>query len=140
MDSLLDRLVGLWQMTGSVRGKPVAYTLDGKRVLQGRFVELHMEDVSRPPAYEARVFIGVESSGSRYLAHWLDSFGAAYSIPHATGEARGDTLFLRFPYPEGAFRDTFVYRRSADTWYFRLETADSSGAWRLFAEYEVFRR
>ena len=140
MDSLLEHLVGAWRMTGSVRGRPVAYAMDGVRVLQRRFVELHMKDVTRPPTYEARVFIGVDSVGGRYIAHWLDRFGAAYSIPHAIGEQRGDTLLLRFPYPDGAFRDTFVYHRRSDSWDFRLESADSTGSWRLFAEYEVRRR
>jgi hypothetical protein len=140
MDSLLGRLVGHWQMTGAVRGQPASYNLDATRVLQGSFVELHMEDVGQPPAYEARVFIGVDSAGGRYIAHWLDRFGAAYSIPHATGGARGDSLWLDFPYPSGAFRDTFVYDRRTDTWYFRLEAADSAGGWGLFAEYQVRRR
>jgi hypothetical protein len=140
MDALLDHLVGRWRMTGSVRGQPATYTLDGARVLQGRFVELHMEDVNQPPAYEARVFIGVDSGGSQYIAHWLDKFGAAYSIPHATGHARGDTLVLTFSYPTGPFRDTFVYHRPTDSWHFRLEAADSTRAWRLFAEYHVRRR
>lgn len=138
-DSLLQRLVGQWRMTGSVRGKPVAYTLDANRVLQGRFVELHMTDVSRPPQYEARVFIGADTAGG-YIAHWLDNTGASYSVPPATGEARGDTVLLTFPYPHGAFRDTFVYDRRADVWRFRLDAADSTGGWRLFAEYEVRRR
>jgi hypothetical protein len=140
MEGLLDRLVGKWQMTGSVRGRPVTYTLDATRVLQGRFVELHMEDVNRPPAYEARVFLGVDSAGSRYIVHWLDRFGAAFSIPHATGHARGDTIVFTFPYPTGAFRDTFVYDPRGDRWYFRLESADSTGGWRLFADYHVQRR
>ena len=140
MDALLERLVGRWTMVGFVRGKPVTYTLDAARVLQGRFVELHMEDVNRPPAYEARVFIGVDSARGRYIAHWLDKFGAAFSIPHATGEARGDTLLLTFPYPGGAFRDTFVYDQTRDVWHFRLEAADTTNGWRLFAEYQVRRR
>ncbi len=97
LDALLERLVGQWRMTGSVRGPPATYTLDA--------------------------------------AHWLDKFGAAFSIPPATGEARGDTIRLAFPYPDGAFRDTFVYERPTDTWYFRLEAADSAGGWQLFAEY-----
>jgi hypothetical protein len=137
MEALLEHLVGQWDMTGSVRGQPAKYTLEATRVLQRRFVELHMEDVNRPPAYEARVFIGVDSAGGRYIVHWLDRFGAAFSIPHATGDARGDTIVFTFPYPTGAFRDTFVYHPSTDTWHFRLEAADSTGGWRLFAEYDV---
>jgi hypothetical protein len=140
MDSLLGHLVGQWQMTGTVRGHPATYSLDAMRVLQGSFVELHMVDVSQPPVYEALVFIGVDSANGRYIAHWLDRFGAAYSIPHANGSARGDTLWLDFPYPSGAFRDTFVYDPGRDGWYFRLEAADSTGGWGPFAEYQVRRR
>jgi len=140
MDTLLGRLVGRWTMTGTVRGKPATYTLDAARVLQGRFVQLHMTDVHQPPAYEARVFIGVDSAGGRYLAHWLDSFGAAYSIPPAVGEARGDTIVLTFAYPSGPFRDTFSYDRATDAWHFRLEAEDSAGRRTLFADYVVRRR
>jgi hypothetical protein len=140
MDSLLERLVGQWRMTGTVRGRPATYALDASRVLQGRFVELHMMDTSHPPDYEARVFIGVDSAKARYIAHWLDKFGAAYSIPPAFGGAKGDTLLLTFAYPDGPFRDTFVYDPRTDGWYFRLESGDSTEAWRLFAEYDVRRR
>jgi hypothetical protein len=140
MDSLLGRLVGRWEMTGTVRGSPATYNLEAQRVLAQQFVELHMIDMAQPPAYEARVFLGVDSAARRYIVHWLDRFGAAYSIPHAVGEARGDTVRFTFAYADGPFRDTFVYDRRRDTWYFRLESGDSTGAWTLFAEYQVRRR
>jgi hypothetical protein len=140
MDSLLQRLVGRWEMSGTVRGNAVAYRLDVERVLQGRFIQLHMEDVSRPPRYEASVFLGVDSAQSRYIAHWMDAFGAGFSIPPGIGAMRGDTVQLRFDYPGGPFRDHFVYDRRQDSWYFRLESQDTSRVWRLFAEYQVRRR
>lgn len=140
MDSLLGRMEGAWTMTGTVRGEPVTYRLDVRRVLRGRFIELHMEDVAAPSAYEARVFLGVDSAKGEYIAHWLDNFGAPYSIPHATGTAQGDTIHIVFPYPDGAFSDQFIYDRVGDAWYFRLESADGRGGWRLFAEYRVRRR
>lgn len=31
-------------------------------------------------------------------------------------------------------------RGPTDSWYFRLEAADSTATWKLFAEYEVSRR
>ena len=137
MDSLLNRLVGRWEMVGTVRGHPVTYTLTGARVLQGQFVELHMTEVSQPPTYEAQVFIGVDSARAQYIAHWMDNTGAAYSVPPAIGTASGDTVRLAFAYRDGPFRDTFVYRPTSRDWYFRLEDQDSSGTWRLFAEYVV---
>lgn len=140
MDSLLQRLVGTWTMTGAVQGQAATYHLEVRRVLQNRFVELHMEDIARPPQYEARVFIGIDSAASRYVAHWMDNFGAAYSIPHGVGAAHGDTIVLTFSYANGPFRDTFSYDHARDAWRFRLESGDSLGHWRPFADYQVRRR
>jgi hypothetical protein len=113
---LLERFVGHWTMTGTVRRRPATYRLEVAWVLAHRFVELHMEDVEHTPArYEARVFIGPDTLPGHVLGHWLDSFGAAYSVPPATGITAGDTLTLDFPYPGGAFHDTFIHDRVTDT-------------------------
>jgi hypothetical protein len=45
-----------------------------------------------------------------------------------------------FPYPTGAFHDTFVYDCATDAWTMRLDAADSSGGWTRFAEYRATRR
>lgn len=140
MDSLLEHLVGAWRMTGTVRGRRVSYRMDAARVLQHRFVEMHLEDVARPAAYESRVFIGVDSAASRYLVHWLDSFGAANSVPHGVGGARGDTVHVDFAYADGPFRDTFAYDRRHDARHFLLESGDGAGGWKTSAEYRVERR
>jgi hypothetical protein len=100
-----------------------------------------MVDVEHTPRqYEARVFIGPDTIPGRLLGHWLDSFGAAYSVPPATGRASGDSLTLDFPYPAGAFHDTFLYDATSDTWTIRLDAADSAGRWKRFAEYRTRRR
>ncbi len=140
MDSLLSRLEGRWTMTGTVRGKAVTYRLDTQRTLRNRYVELHMEDASQPSTYEARVLIGVDSAKSVVIAHWIDSFGAGYSIPHATGVTRGDTLELRFPYATGVFKDMFTYDRRSDSWHILIEAEDGPGKWKPFADYRVRRR
>lgn len=138
-DSLLDRMIGTWTMVGTVRGKPARYSLTGVRVLQRKYVELHMTDLADAPAYEARVIIGQADKPGTYIAHWIDNLGAEFSVPPATGTLRGDTLFLDFPYPSGAFHDTFAYDRQSDRWTFRLEAAIGTGRWTLFAAYEVAR-
>jgi hypothetical protein len=139
---LLQRLVGQWTMTGTVRARPVTYRLDATWVLQRRFLELHMQDVANsPPRYEARVFIGPDTLPGRVLAHWLDNFGAAYSVPPATGRLAGDSLILDFPYPGGAFHDTFVHDPETDRWTIHLDAADgAAGGWKRFAEYSATRR
>lgn len=136
-DSLLERLVGTWRMVGNVRGRPVEYRLTAARVLSKRFIELHMIDVAEPAQYEARVFIGTDTVPGRVLVHWLDGFGAAYSVPAGAGSVHGDTLQFEFRYSDGPFRDIFVFRGSATGWHFRLEAGDGRGGWRSFAEYAV---
>jgi Protein of unknown function (DUF1579) len=139
LDVMLDKLVGDWTMTGTALGKPVEYRMDARRTVQGKYVEMHMIDVARPAQYEARVFIGTDTTDRGYIAHWLDNFGASFSIPHGTGGLRGDTLSLMFPYENGNFRDTFVYDPASDSWMFKLETA-AGKSWKPFAQYQVRRR
>jgi hypothetical protein len=138
---LLERMIGQWTMTGTVRGRPATYRLGATWVLQRRFLELHMVDVQHtPPRYEARVFIGPDTASGRILGHWLDNFGAAYSVPPASGVASGDSLTLDFPYPSGVFHDTFAYDATTDTWTIRLDAADGAGGWKRFADYRTTRR
>ncbi len=136
-DSLLGRLIGEWRMSGQVRGKPVAYALAATWVLDHKYVELHMTDLGRPARYEARVFVGADTAPAHVLVHWLDGFGAAYSVPAGAGAIRGDTLEFTFQYSDGPFRDVWIYRGPAIGWHFRLEKGDGHGGWRPFAEYEV---
>ena len=138
---LLERLVGRWMVKGVVGSHAVQYQMDGRWTLQHRYVELHMQDVKhRPAQYEARVFIGADTVPDHVLAHWIDIFGAAYSVPPATGVIRGDSLMLDFPYPTGAFHDSFVLDRAHKTWRIRLDAADGKGGWKRFAEYQATPR
>jgi hypothetical protein len=138
---LLERLVGRWTMTGTVRGEPASYRLDAGWTLQRRYVELHMADAMHtPPGYEARVLIGPDTAEGRVIAHWLDNTGAAFSVPPGTGTARGDTLTIDFPYPDGTFHDRFVFDRRAKTWIVTLDVDDGKGGTSQFAEYHVMRR
>jgi hypothetical protein len=134
---LLERLVGDWRMVGQARGRPVTYDLVAKHVLGGRYIELHMKDVARPAQYEALVFIGADTLPNRVLVHWLDSFGAAYSVPPGAGAVSGDTVRFEVPYHDRPFRDTFVFHPADRSWVFRLEASDGRGGWKTFAEYAV---
>ena len=137
---LLDRLVGNWIMQGNVRGKPVEYTLTVRRILQDKYVELHMTDAASPSTYEARVIIGTAAKRDEVIAHWIDNTGAQYSVPPATGAIRGDTLVLDFPYSARPFHDELVFDRAMGRWRFVLDAADGHGGWTRFATYDVLRR
>jgi hypothetical protein len=82
----------------------------------------------------------VDTAGRQYVAHWMDDFGAGYSIPPGTGTARGDTILIDFAYPEHPFHDTFTYNASTNTWHWLLESAESAGRRTVFAEYDLRRK
>jgi hypothetical protein len=139
-ETFLDRLQGRWVMTGTLGGKPVRYRADGQRVLQGRFLRLHMIDAASPPQYEADVFIGFDPNAHDYIAHWLDRFGAAGSRVVAQGKRSGEQLVIAFPYADGAFRDTFIWRPATESWSLLLESQATDGTWSTFASYTLTRR
>lgn len=107
--------------------------------LQGSFTEMRMKDVQVPAQYEAVVFIGFDQANQTVIAHWMDNHGAEHSIPHATGQIKGNSMQLLFPYSSGNFRNTMTYNPDSGTWTFVLESAQSDGSWKHFARYEVKR-
>ena len=135
-DAYLDQLQGTWLMEGTVRGKPVRYTAEGRRVLQGGFLRLAMKGGDSKPAYEADVYIGFDAKANDYIVHWLDRFGAAGARVVAQGERQGERLVVTFPYVEGAFRDTFTWQPESKSWTLLLESKDGD-TWSNFASYTL---
>jgi hypothetical protein len=137
---LLKQLDGEWIMKGDVLGKPVEYLLVAGPTLRARYSELHMRDLAAPPQYEARVFLGIDAETGEVIAHWLDDFGARYSIPHGTGRIDGAILQFTIPYADGPYRDTLEFDSRNGTWNFRIEAAQPDGSWKHFARYDIRRK
>jgi hypothetical protein len=136
---LLKELDGEWTMKGDVLGKLVAYRMAAGPTLRARYTEMHMRDLAEPPQYEARVFLGFDDESGDLIVHWMDDFGARYSIPHGTGRIDGSTLQFTFPYADGPFRDTLEFDQRNGTWTLRIEAGQPDGSWKHFARYEIRR-
>jgi hypothetical protein len=72
--------------------------------------------------------------------HWLDSFGAEYSVPYGTGAIKGNAIVFNIPYPSGQFRDTLTYQPAQQAWTLLIEAAKPDGSWGHFAQYEIRRK
>ncbi len=138
-DALLQNLVGSWKVTRKIRGTIVGNTLEAEWVLQHEFVQLHMEDVAKPPQYEALVLIGFDRSTRRYVAHWCDNFGAQYSGV-GYGTRTGNVIEFVFNYADGPFHNTFSWDPGARTWTFLMEAEGKDGKRTFFAEDTVRRK
>ena len=138
-DELLDELQGEWSMKGTLLGDPIEYRLRAKWVLQHQFLLLEIQDLSRPPSYEAAVYIGFDTSLDQYVVHWLDEFGGKPSAILGYGQSTEDAIQLFFDYSSGQFRDTFTFDRDSEKWRFYFEAQTMDGTWSVFADHCVQR-
>ncbi len=98
-----------------------------------------MNDVQVPSQYEARIFIGFDSDSNQIIAHWMDSFGAQYSIPHGTGTISENVIEFIVPYPSSSFKDKFAYSPEDDSWTLEITAHQPDGTWKQFASYSFKR-
>jgi hypothetical protein len=139
-DPFLAQLAGHWVLTGTVLGKPVRYSGDGRWVLNDGWLRLALVDRAQPPAYQADVYLGFDGKTDEYIAHWLDRFGAGGARVVATGHRDGQTLVLFFPYDGSPFRDTLTLAHDGVTGSLLLESQKPDGTWATFASYTLTRR
>jgi uncharacterized protein YciI len=137
-DPFIAQLAGDWALTRRIRGTEVKNTVHAEWVLDHQFLELHMQDVANPPAYEALVLIGYSHADKQYMAHWCDVFGGKYSAD-GYGRLAGNAIEFEFHYPDGPFFNTFTWDEKAQSWTFRMESVGADGKRVLFAE-DTLRR
>jgi len=144
-ESLLDRLVGKWVLTGTIAGKETTHDIDAEWVLNREYVRLH--EVSRErkadgqPAYEAIVFISWDKQSREYYCLWLDTTGGGGlsndGIGH--GKPNGNTIpFVFKPSGSDRFHATFVYDRSTETWQWIMD-GEEAGKLQPFARVKLIK-
>lgn len=138
VDALLDNLVGAWNVRGSVQGEPAEQRLTAGWALNHQFMRLEFEGVGAVPAgeprYLAHVYVGYDNMNERYVAHWIDVFGGRASGTLGYGTRSGNTITLRFEYPDGPFENAFTWRPESKSWLFTLRGKQATGEWAPFAD------
>lgn len=138
--AILQELDGKWRGRGHVGGDSVEYLIEVKPVLHTMFTEIHLVDAATPSTYESLVYIGYDSISKNIFAHWMDTFGGAYSVPHGTGTIDENRIAFFIPYPAGTFRDIFSYNRGKETWKLVIDSQVDSVTWDNFASFDITRR
>lgn len=139
-DTLLDQLIGHWQVNRVMAGAASGSSLDASWVLNHQFVQLHyVPDRGSKQPYEAIVYIGYDNMSERYVVHWLDIFGGRWSEPVGFGARNGNSIRFVVEYPDGPFTNTFTYDPSTRTWSLLLRQKNARGEWETFAT-EQWRR
>ncbi len=144
-DSLFDRLIGHWVLSGTMARRQVTHDVTFEWVLGREYVQMHevsRERAGHDSAYEAVVLFGRDPSTGVYGCLWLDNTGASAFDPAGTGHGSvaGDSIPFFFRYSDSmSFHNTFVYDRATDSWQWHLDN-DSAGVRRPFARVTLTRQ
>jgi hypothetical protein len=144
-DSLFDRMIGEWVLTGTIAHQQTTHEVTFAWVLGREYVQMH--EVSRDrsgngPAYEAVVLFGRDPRTGEYGCLWLDNTDAGAFDPAGIGRGRvaGDSIPFLFRYSAtDRFHTTFVYDRVRDSWQWHMDN-DSAGVRRPFARVMLTRQ
>ena len=138
-DDLLDNLVGEWKLVRRIQGRTTENVVKADWVLNHQFLRIQMRDIAQPPAYEATVFVGYDTTQDRYVAHWLDVFGGRSSQTIGHGTRSENSIKFLFPYPEHPFVNTFTWDPDKKTWNFLMQQKNPDKSWSVFAEDNLSR-
>jgi hypothetical protein len=142
-DPLLDRMVGMWKVGGTIRGRSVEQSVEAQWVLNHQFLQIKEKGApdakSSGPAYEALVMVGFDHTSERYVAHWMDIYGGRFSETLGYGVQSGDQIEFVFEYPDGPFHTTFRWLPEKSQWQWLMRTKDNLGHWVEFANLVLTR-
>ena len=146
-DTWLSRLVGHWILEGQIAGKETKHDVDGEWVLNRLYVRLHEvsreKDASGQPAYEAIIYVTLDTTPGGYVALWLDNTASGAFADEGTGHAKPDGNSLPFIFKnsrgEVSFRNTFVYDPASQTWTWIMDNVDK-GVSKPFGLVKLSRR
>jgi hypothetical protein len=143
-DSLLDRFVGRWVLTGTIAGKTTTHDVTAEWVLGHQYLRFHEAsretDAAGQPQYQDDVYIGWDGQARRYCLVWLDVYGSVTPQSLGTATRSGDALPFVFHDEHGAenFHTTFAYDRAADRWNWVMDNV-RDGQPRPFARLTMTR-
>ena len=141
-DALLDQFQGKWVLQGTILGRQTTHDVNAQWVLGHQYLQIR--EVSREknaqgePDYQATVFVGWDQAKSQYLCIWMDTYGGGFAaVGHATKS--GDQIPFVFKGDNSEFRTTFLYDRKADSWEWRMDSAEN-GALKPFARLKLTKK
>jgi hypothetical protein len=98
-DSLFDRLIGRWVLSGTIARQQTTHDVTFEWVLGREYVQMHevsRERAGNGPAYEAVVLLGRDARTGEYGCLWLETPARARLILQASVEAAWPAIRFRF--------------------------------------------
>jgi hypothetical protein len=142
-DSLLDSLVGDWDLSGKMAHYDLKQHVTAQWVLNHQFLKIDFRETAEPPVatvrYEGTEYIGYNNRELHYVMHLLDVWGGRYSETLGYGEREGDAIRFVFDYPDGLFHLLLTWHQDSGTWDMITLEQKPDGSWSTFSEKHLRR-
>ena len=129
-DDLLDRLIGRWNVVGTVHGAPSKQTLRAEWVLSHQFLRVYEKSVENVAGtnvpYEGVFYFGFDDIGKRYVVHLMNVFGGRDSEGLGYGQRSGDEVRLVFQNLDASIASRFIWQPGSSSWRI-VSTAKGEG-------------
>lgn len=122
-DDLLDHLVGKWDMTGSVHGRPTKQTFEAEWVLHHQFVRIYEKSeeniAGTTTPFEALNFIGYDKKNRRYVFQSMSVWGGGAPDALVYGQRTGNEINFEV-FVEGKLEGNvrFIWQPESRTWHY----------------------
>lgn len=135
-DDLLEKLVGEWELEGSMGTIPLHHRLEARWTLNHQFLQLHYLDLRKenPVPYESLTYVGFNDVEKRYVMLLLDVFGGRFAETVGLGTRQGHVITFEFEYPEGLMTQTLAFDPQRGAWRIDIRARQTDGTWVSFAE------
>ena len=127
-DAFLQEIEGDWSGVGQINKEVVRYSIHANWALNHQFFHISLKDISVPSTYSAEIYIGFNCDSNNYVAHWIDSFGGAFSETLGYGKATPNGILFKFQYPSGGFTNQFQLVKEHG-WQMTTEAQNAQGEW-----------
>lgn len=140
-DDLLDHLVGKWDATGTVHGRPSRQTFEAEWVVNHQFLRIHEKSVENIAGtnvpFEALLFIGYEKISKRYVLHSMSAFGGGRDGDFAYGQRRGNEIKFEDSFAGRLKHGRFIWRPESKTWQYVTAVENAKGEWEFSVDVKL---
>lgn len=132
-DDLLDHLVGKWDATGTVHGRPSTQTFEADWVLNHQFLHIHEKSVENVTGtnvpFEALLVIGYDKTSKRYVSHFMNVFGGGRLGEFVYGQRSDNEIKFEanFEGRQGYVR--CIWQPESKTWHYVNGVENAKGEW-----------
>jgi hypothetical protein len=142
-DDLLDHLVGKWDATGTVHGRPSSQAFDVDWVLNHQYLRIQETSAEIVAGtnlqFESLLFIGYDKTNKRHILHSMSVWGGGRAGEFVFGERSGNKVRFTDTSKGRRGHSAFIWEPESKTWRYISGLETDKGEFTATVELKLTR-